>query len=334
MPHQPSPPAASTVDVLESAREILRLEADAVRGLIERVDERFAAAVEMILQCRGRIVVTGMGKAGIIGHKIQATLASTGTPAIFMHPAEATHGDLGMLLADDVVLALSNSGEGDELVRLLPHIKRIGANVIAITASAESTLGRESDVTLELGRIEEACPIRLAPSASTTAMLALGDALALTLLSLRDFTPAQYAQFHPGGELGRKPPFVCNLMRTGERCPLATADENLGDVLGRMTRARAGCVSVVDGDDRMIGVFTDGDFRRLVADGLGADELQQPIDRAMTRGGLRIHCEKLVAEAMGVFQAKKINALPVVDDDDVVVGLLDVQDIVGLRIEP
>lgn len=321
-------------ECIASAREVLRIESQAVKGLADRIDERFFEAVERILECRGRVVVSGMGKAGLVGRKIQATLASTGTPAIFLHPAEAIHGDLGMVLPDDVVLSLSNSGETEEIVRLLPHIKKIGAQIVAITASATSTLGRASEVVLEIGHIAEACPLGLAPSASTAAMMALGDALALTLQKARSFTTRDYATFHPGGDLGRRLMTVGEVMRKGEDCPRTGTDEALGEVVGRLTRARAGCVSVVDAEGRLQGVFTDGDFRRLwVGQETGA-KLNRPVGELMTSPCVHIRSDKLVAEAMGIFRDKRINALPVVNVDGKLVGLLDVQDIVGLRIEP
>jgi arabinose-5-phosphate isomerase len=320
--------------MIEAGRDILRIEADAVRGLIDRLDESFARAVSIIRDCDGRVVVTGMGKAGIVGHKIQATLASTGAASVFLHPADAIHGDLGMVRSSDIALVLSNSGDSDEVVRLLPHLRRIGARIIGITGRRDSALGQEADVVLCIGHIEEACPIKLAPSASTTAMLALGDALALTLVRVRDFTPEQYAEFHPGGDLGRQLLRVSELMRTGERCPTADPDDALGDAIGRMTRARAGCVAIVKTNNELLGVFTDGDFRRMYAEGLGAEALSSPVSQYMTRGGHRVRADALVAEAMGLFRMRKINALPVVSDGNRVVGLLDVQDIVGLRIAP
>lgn len=321
-------------EIIESGREIIRVEARAVEGLLAGIGERFAAAVELIRGCAGRVVVTGMGKAGIIGRKIAGTLASTGTPAIYLHAADAFHGDLGMVQDGDVVLALSNSGETEEVLRLIQPLRTIGAMILAMTAERDSTLGKHADAVLELGRIAEAGPLGIAPSASTTAMLALGDALALTLQKAREFTPQEYVRFHPGGSLGRSLLCVEDIMRTDDRCPTARIDETLGEVIQRMTRAGAGCSSVVDEDGSLLGVITDGDFRRQFAGSAGVGALDLAAGEVMTAPCTSILHTALVAEAMGVLRDHRINALPVVDRYGCVTGLLDVQDIVGLRLDP
>ena len=316
---------------IEFARSVLKTEADAVGSLAEGLGDEFLRACRMVLECSGRVVVTGVGKAGLVGTKIAATLTSTGTPSLFLRPTDALHGDLGMVMKDDLLLALSNSGETEEILRLIPYVRQIGAKVASMTSSRTSGLGKFSDVVLEMGRIEEACPLGLAPSASTTAMMALGDALALTVQKERGFTGEDYARFHPAGELGRKLLRVEVLMRTGERCPVASPETPVRECVGRLTRAHAGCLSVVDGERRLLGVFTDGDFRRACEKDDGA--LRKPVREFMTENPKTIRAGRLVGEAMAVMRDKKINALAIVDDKKVVVGLLDVQDIVGLRLE-
>src|SRR5689334_4343930 len=249
----------------DKAREILKLEAAAVLSLAERIGPEFDAAVETIIACKGHLVVTGMGKAGLVGQKISATFASTGTPSIFLHPAEAYHGDLGRVLGSDVVLVISNSGETEEVARLLPSLKQIGARLIAITAAKTSTLGRTADIVIELGKIEEACPLKLAPSATTTAILALGDALALCVLEARGFDAEQFSFYHPGGDLGRMLLKVADVMRTAERNPIVREETPLTEAIATITRARAGAVTIVDGSGRLTGIFTDGDLRRTMS---------------------------------------------------------------------
>jgi arabinose-5-phosphate isomerase len=313
---------------LDYAREVLRSESKAIASLVDRVGDSFARACGLILECPGHVVATGMGKAGLIAQKISATLASTGTPSHFLHPAEAYHGDLGRVTKKDVLLALSNSGETDELIRLLPRIREIGATVIAVTASAASALGRHSDVVIEIGRIEEACPIGLAPSASTTAMLALGDALALCVQKARGFDKEQYAFYHPGGELGRKLARVRDVMRNGDRSPVVAEDTPVLEALRRITVARAGAVSIVGRDGALAGIFTDGDLRRLLdRDPQG---VTRPIGSVMTRTPTTIGPERLVAEALRILREKKIDELPVVNEKREPVGMLDIQDVLGL----
>ncbi len=315
---------------LEHAREVLRTEAAAISSLVPRIDETFAKAVAAILGCTGAVIVTGMGKAGIVGQKISATLASTGTPSHFLHPAEAYHGDLGRVLKEDVVIALSNSGETEEVVRLLPRIREIGASLIAMTASRGSSLGKLSDLVLELGAIEEACPLGLAPSASTTALLALGDALALTVLKERGLDKEDYARFHPGGELGRRLAKVRDVMRNGERNPTVTEDVPVSGAIAKITAARAGAVSVVDKTGRFAGIFTDGDLRRLLAKNPAGMSLA--IGQVMTRNAMTIAPDRLVGEALRILREKKFDELPVVNEKGDVVGMLDIQDLIGVGI--
>lgn len=325
---------AGTKTLTEDVRygkKVIALEAQALERLVDRVDEGFQRAVDFVLHCRGRVVVTGIGKAGIIGQKISATLASTGTPSYWLHPSEARHGDLGRVVKEDVVLALSNSGE-TEVAALLPPVKKIGARVIAITGSSESTLARHSDVVLDIGQIEEPCPLGLAPSASSTAMLALGDALALTVLKRRNFSKEEYAFYHPGGELGRKLLIVEVVMRSGQANPVVKEGCQVLEALKVMTYTpgRPGAVSVVDGKGRLTGFFTDGDLRRRL--GRRQDFLKGAIKEVMTRNPKTIRKDSLAAEAYNILKVNKVDQLPVVDKKGIPVGILDVQDLleVGL----
>ncbi len=315
---------------LDHAREVLQAESDAIRSLLDRLDARFERAVEMIRGCRGRIVVTGMGKAGLVGQKVSATFASTGTPSLYLHPAEAYHGDLGRVVPEDVILVLSNSGETEEILRLLPLVRKIGAPVIALTARASSSLGKLADVVVEIGQIEEACPLKLAPSASTTALLAMGDALALTVLQLRGFTKEQFAFFHPAGELGRKLLSVRDVMRTGEKHPIVEESTSVSDALVKITQARAGAVSVVDGRGRLSGIFTDGDLRRLMS--RSPDLLRAPMREVMTRRPSTIGPDQLAAEALKLLRNRKFDELPVVDGGGKPIGMLDVQDLLDVEL--
>ncbi len=311
---------------VELGRAILRAEGGAVRDLADRLDASFDRAVEMIAGGAGRVVVCGIGKAGLVGRKIAATLASTGTPALFLHPGEAFHGDLGCVARGDVVLVLSNSGETDEINRLLPSIRQLGATLIAMTRSPQSALARACDVTLALGEIPEADPLGLAPSTSTTVMLALGDALALCVHRRRGFTREQYAFFHPGGDLGRQFLRVRDVMRTGDRNPVVREDALIQDAMLSITRARAGAVSVVGAGGRLTGFFTDGDLRRLLQAG-GERRLAEPIGAAMTKRPTTVAADAYAAEAAALLRAKKIDELPVVDADGKPAGMLDVQDL-------
>ncbi len=313
------------------AKEVLLLESEAIRNQINRLNFSFQHAIDLIFNCKGRVVVTGIGKAGIIGQKISATLASTGTPSYWIHSSEAKHGDLGRIVADDVVLALSNSGE-TEVVAPLPFIKQIGAKVIAITGNGKSTLAIHSDVVLDIGKIEEPCHLGLAPSASSTAMLALGDALALTIFKKRDLRKEDYAFYHPGGELGRKLLTVEMVMRKDEENPVVHEDTLLLDVLNIMTETagKPGAVSVVDKEKKLVGFFTDGDLRRHLMNGMSV--LRCAIKEVMTRSPKVIHAHCLVAEAYKILKDYKIDQVPVVNDSQVPIGIIDVQDLleVGL----
>jgi arabinose-5-phosphate isomerase len=315
-------------ETLRIGREIMAREGAALARAAELLDGGFVAAIELIRECRGRVAVSGMGKAGLIGRKIQATLASTGTPAFTVHPGEAIHGDLGMIRGEDVILALSNSGESEELVRLLPAFRRMGCKIILMTGRPRSRCANLADVVLNIGDVPEACPLGLAPSSSTTAMLAVGDALALTVMKLRDVSPEQYAQFHPGGALGRSLMRVREVMRDGADCPRLTADEPLDryyDVCAAAPR-RAGAAAVVDSDGKLVGFFTDGDLRRLHREGKSLDTA---IEQVMTRGPKYTREDARVGDALRVMQQFKIDELPVVDDADRLTGLIDIQDLVA-----
>lgn len=318
-------PSSGGMDHIEDARQIIELEIAALRAMQERLGPEFSRAVELINGCKGRLVVTGVGKAGIIGQKISATLASTGTPSHWMHAVEARHGDLGRVQPDDVVLALSNSGE-TEVIELLPSLKKLNVPVIAITGDPKSTLARHSDVVLDIGEIEEACPLGLAPSSSTTAMLVLGDALALSLFKMRDLKPEDYAFYHPGGDLGRRLIRVREVMRKGDRNPVARTAVTVQQALKAMGgRGSPGAVSLVDEDGRLVGFFTDGDLRRLMQDG-DAGILARPVGEFMTHNPKSIPAEGLVAEAYRMLRDYRIDQVPVVDEDGRPVGILDVQD--------
>ena len=312
--------------LVSRAREVLEIESAAVAALQERIGPEFIAACRLIHACRGRVVVTGMGKSGHIGDKIAATFASTGTPAFFLHAAEASHGDIGMITADDVVLALSNSGETPELLAILPVIKRLGAGLIAITGKPSSTLARTADVALNVSVAQEACPLNLAPTASTTATLAMGDALAVALLDARGFTEQDFARSHPGGSLGRKLLLhVADVMRKGEQLPRVAVDTTLHDGLIEMSAKGLGMTTIVDGSGRVLGVFTDGDLRRLLGKpldlhGSRMGDLMKPNPRT-------VQPQMLAAEAVHVMETSRITALPVVDTDGVLVGALNVHDL-------
>ncbi|VVE64753.1 arabinose 5-phosphate isomerase [Pandoraea captiosa] len=315
---------------LEVAREVLRTEADAIERVSAHLDDSFFEAVSLLLACKGRVVVTGMGKSGHIGRKLAATFASTGTPAFFVHPAEASHGDLGMITADDVVVALSNSGETGELVSILPMIKRIGAKLIAMTGNAASSLGRLSDVHLDAHVEKEACPLGLAPTASTTAALALGDALAVTLLDARGFGAEDFARSHPGGALGRRLlTFVRDVMRTGDAIPRVSSDASLSDALIEMTAKGLGMTAIVDADDRVVGIFTDGDLRRLFKRTLDFTSLK--LADVMKAGPRTIGPDHLAAEAAELMERFGITQL-LVTENDRLVGALNVHDLFAAKV--
>ena len=322
--------AAEMEAMLKHAQEVLRMEAEAILELVPRVDANFAAAISLILECNGRTVITGMGKSGIIGRKMAATFASTGTPSFYLHPAEGIHGDLGMVTADDVVIALSNSGETGEILNILPSLRRIGAKIIAMVGNANSTLAKNADVVLDVGVKKEACPLGLAPTSSTTAALAYGDAIALALLQKRNFTASQFAVFHPGGSLGRKLLLtVGNIMHGGDENPLVSAETTVQEALFVITDKGLGAVSVIDEAGKMLGVLTDGDIRRGLRKGV--DFLQHPVTELMTKSPKYITADKLAAQALHLMesnQPKPITVLPVVDEDMVVIGLLHMTDLV------
>lgn len=312
-------------EIIEKGRNTLKIEAASLLQVAENLDNGFALAVELISGCSGRLVCSGMGKAGHIAMKVAATMASTGTPAFFVHPAEAVHGDLGMFAGGDVALLFSHSGETDELCRLLPYLAERRVTTIAITAHRASSLGQGCDVVLELGDISEACPLRLAPSSSTTCMLGLGDALAFAVLEARGFTADDFAMLHPGGSLGRSLSRVEELMRRDSRCPLVSPQDPVRQVVAAISQARSGCACIVDDAGHLLGVFTDGDFRRAWAD--DAQLAQRPVAEVMTRPGKALPHHTLVRDARALMANSHINALPVLDDDNRVIGLLDIQDL-------
>ncbi len=313
--------------MIAEAKRVLELEAKAILDLVDRIDERFDEAVERIIQCKGRVIVTGMGKSGFIAGKLAATLASTGTPSFALHPADATHGDLGMVTPDDIVLAISKSGETAELVGLLESIKKIGVGLISFTGNLDSSLARHSDIAFDVSVSQEACPMDLAPTTSTTAALALGDALAVALIERRGFKPEDFAFLHPGGSLGKQLLRVEEIMRTGDRVPIVAGDTLLHDALVAITQARAGCCLVTDAAENLLGLFTDGDLRRTIEEHPDKDFAQLRIESVMTRNPRTIPARRLAAEAFSILRAQKIDELPVVDTDGKPVGLLDVQDL-------
>lgn len=313
-------------DLIETARRTIRLEIDAVQELLPRIDSDFVKACEMILQAKGRVVVVGMGKSGHVGNKIAATLASTGTAAFFVHPAEASHGDMGMITRDDIVLALSNSGTTTEIVTLLPLIKRLGIRMISMTGNPESPLAKAAEVNLDARVSQEACPLNLAPTSSTTASLVLGDALAIALLEARGFTAEDFAFSHPGGALGRRLLLkVENVMHAGDTLPLVQRGTSLRDALLEMTQKGLGMTAVVENDGRLAGIFTDGDLRRALDKGIDVRHAQ--IDAVMTAHGKTVHAEMLAAEALKIMEDNKISALVVVDEEDRPVGAFNLGDL-------
>ena len=312
--------------LLALARQVLDIEADALRTLSSRLGPDFADAVEVILACKSRVVVTGMGKSGHVGGKIAATLASTGTPAFFMHPGEASHGDLGMIAHDDVVLALSNSGESNEIVSIIPLIKRRGAKLIAMTGNPGSTMAREADVHLNAAVDKEACPLNLAPTASTTAALALGDALAVALLDARGFSADDFARTHPGGSLGRRLlVHVRDVMHAGKALPQIDREASLKSALLEMTEKGLGMTAVVDETGQVAGVFTDGDLRRALEHAL--DLQQARVVDLMTHNPKTIRADELAVAAVEKMETLKINGLLVVDDNNILVGALNMHDL-------
>ena len=308
------------------ASQVLTIEAQAIEQLKSRIDDRFVHACDLMLHCRGRIVVLGMGKSGHIGGKIAATLASTGAPAFFVHPAEASHGDMGMITAQDVVVALSNSGETDEILTLLPLIKRLGIPLIALTGNPDSTLAQTADVHINVSVAQEACPLGLAPTSSTTATLAMGDALAVALLEARGFTAEDFARSHPGGRLGRRLLLLTHdVMHIDEQIPRNAPDDLLRDALLEMSRKGLGTTVVVDSEDHILGVFTDGDLRRALD--RQVDVHNARVAEVMTSGGKTIAPGTLAAEALRMMQEYRINALPVVNSAGKLAGVLNMHDL-------
>ncbi len=313
-------------DFRASALRAIRIERSAIEALEERIDEQFTRACETIMACQGRVVVTGMGKSGHIGNKIAATLASTGTPAFFVHPGEASHGDLGMITSQDVVIAISNSGSTSEVVTILPLIKRMGAPLISMTGNPDSILAREAVANLDVRVAEEACPLGLAPTASTTATLVMGDALAVAMLEARGFSAEDFAFSHPGGSLGRRLLLkVSDIMHTGDQIPKVREGTPLSEALIEISRKGLGMTTVVDADGRLVGVFTDGDLRRTLDKAV--DIHNTIIDAVMTRNGKTIGADHLAAEALNIMDALKINALPVTNPAGDLVGAINMHDL-------
>jgi len=307
------------------ARKVLETEAAAILALVDRLDDRFEQAVRLLLDCRGRVIVTGMGKSGIICRKIAATLSSTGTPAFFLHPAEAIHGDLGVLQSEDVIVALSHSGETDELLRLLETIKRLGARLVVITGEPHSTLGQAADVALDCHVSKEACPLNLVPTASTTAALALGDALAMTLLVTKGFRQEDFANLHPGGKLGKRLMRAEQLMHPGEHAPVVRTGDALREVIYEISRKKLGMSCVVDTADRLVGIITDGDLRRHMAD--TPDLLARTADAVMTRNPVTIAPDTLAVEVLNTLERRKITSVVVVDAAQKVLGVVHLHDL-------
>lgn len=323
--------APARPDLKALAERVLRLEAEAILGLVAKLDERFVQAVDLLHRCTGRVIVTGMGKSGLIGRKIAATFASTGTPAYFLHPAEGVHGDLGMVARGDVALALSNSGETDEVLAIVPPLKRLDVPIVLLTGNPASPLARQSAIVLDVSVSEEACPLNLTPTSSTAAALALGDALAMALLELRGLRPEDYALLHPHGSLGWRSLFrVADLMITGEGVPLVRQDALMSDVIIEMTKKRKGMTTVVDGDGRLLGVITDGDLRRLHLRGGSLDSVRAR--EVATRGAKTIAGDELAARALEVMEAWEITSLVVLDDASRPCGVIHLHDILRAKI--
>jgi arabinose-5-phosphate isomerase len=319
------------LDVRKIAERVLRLEADAILGLIPKLDAGFERAVVLLRGCTGRVIVTGMGKSGLIGRKIAATLASTGTPAYFLHPAEGVHGDLGMVARGDVVVAISNSGETDEVLAILPLLKRLGVPIVLLTGNPGSALARQCEVVLDVGVPEEACPMNLAPTSSTTASLAAGDALALALLELRGLRPEDYAALHPRGALGWRSLFkVADLMLTGDAIPIVPETTPLRGVIVEMTQKRKGMTTVVDGGGRLLGVITDGDLRRLHLRGDAIEDLTA--GQVASREPKVIRSEDLATKALEVMETWQITSLVIVDQVRRPVGLIHLHDVLRAKI--
>jgi len=321
----------STLEQIRAGRDVIEQEAAALKTLAAGLDASFCAALDLCLNCRGCVVVTGLGKAGLIGKKITATLSSTGTRSQFLHPTEAVHGDLGSLHQDDVLLALSNSGETEEICALIPIMKQMQIPIIAITATRSSTLGSNASVTLQLGRLPEAGMHGLAPSTSTTAMLALGDALALATSRVKGFTPQQFARFHPGGSLGLKLKLVCEVMRKPEELRIARADDTIREILVRFGQPgrRSGVILLIDNDGKLAGLFTDSDLARLLEQHK-EQQLDRPIRESMTQQPRTLPTSALISEAVDILSQHKLSEIPIVNEENKPMGLIDITDVVGL----
>jgi len=310
------------------AQAVIEIEAAAVSALSSRINENFARACELILTCKGRIVVIGMGKSGHISGKIAATLASTGTPAFFVHPGEASHGDMGMITKEDLILALSNSGETPEIITILPLIKRLGLPFVALTGRLNSTLAKAADVNIDVSVEKEACPLGLAPTSSSTAALAMGDALAIALLQAKGFTPDDFAMSHPGGSLGKKLLLkVEHLMKVGDKLPAVKPDVPLKEALMEMTRKGLGMTAIIEAGGKLAGIYTDGDLRRTLDQ--DCDFTNTKISEVMTPNCKTIKCDLLAAEALNIMESYKITALPVVDDQERLTGIIHMHDILS-----
>jgi arabinose-5-phosphate isomerase len=321
----------SEVEGLAFARQVLRIEAEALSRVRDRLDSTIGRAADLIHRCDGSVIVTGMGKAGLVGQKMAATLASTGTRAFPLHPAEAVHGDLGRIRSGDVVLALSQSGETEEVLRLIPALHRLDATLIAITERRSSSLGQAADLCIAIGPVEEACPLGLAPSASTTALMAVGDALALLVSRMKDFSAEDFALYHPAGSLGRRLTHVEDVMRTGKQLRIAQLGETVRDVLVRLSgpRRRSGAVLIQDNDSHLMGIFTDSDLVRLFETRREAD-LDLAIDAVMTADPKKIRVGAVLSDAVETMKTYKISELPVVDRGNHLVGLIDLTDVIGM----
>ncbi|MDH3315965.1 MAG: KpsF/GutQ family sugar-phosphate isomerase [Gammaproteobacteria bacterium] len=322
----PTPLTPDTEQLLKSGREVIDTEAKALGNLMGRIDDAFVAACREMYACRGRVVVTGMGKSGHVGRKIAATLASAGTPAFFLHPGEASHGDMGMITAEDVVLAISNSGDTSEILTILPLIKRLGVPFIALTGDRNSRIAKEADINIDVSVEQEACPLGLAPTASTTAALAMGDALSIALLEARGFSAEDFARSHPGGRLGRRLLLhLTDVMHTGEGVPAVAENARFSDALLEMTRTRLGMTAIVDNERRVLGIFTDGDLRRTLDKEI--DVRKASIGDVMTRGCITVGANLLAAEGLNIMQKHSINALLVVDENERLIGALNMHDL-------
>jgi arabinose-5-phosphate isomerase len=316
---------------LETARRVLRIEAEAIEGLLARLDANFERAIDLLFGCKGRVAVTGMGKSGLIGRKIAATFSSIGTPSFFLHPADALHGDLGMLAAGDVVLALSYGGETEEIVALLPTLQRLGVKIVSLTGQPQSSLGAASAVVLDISVKEEACSLNLAPTASTTAMLAMGDALAISLLDKRGFKSQDFAALHPSGRLGRKLTLVEALMHSGDAMPRVAPSARMPDIVYEMSKKGLGMTTVIDAAGKLAGIVTDGDLRRLMQT-RGGETISLTAEQAMTRNPVTIGPKELASTALGRMEQRHITSVVVVDDAQLVLGVLHIHDLWTLEL--